>query len=157
MFWTDWGENPKIEQAFMDGSGRCTIVDSDLSQPNGVTVDYIAEKIYWGDSDLEKIEYSNYDGSERRSVETEGTGLLYPFGLTVAGDILFWSDWGTNTIYATHKVHGTSTNFTEIAVFTSIPYGIEALDPDRQSPGIIIILYILKSVLVKVKTSVFHS
>lgn len=156
MFWTDWGENPKIEQAFMDGSGRRTIVDSDLSQPNSVTVDYISEKIYWADSDLDKIEYSNYDGSERSSVETEETGLLYPFGLTVAGDILFWSDWATNTIYATHKVHGDDRSegyFTDIAVFTSIPYGIEALNPDRQTPGT---TCVSKSVIVKIKI-IIHS
>ena len=138
MFWTDWGEVAKIEQSFMDGSGRRTIVDSDLSQPNAVTVDYLSEKIYWADSDLDKIEYANYDGSERMLLETEETGLLYPFGLTVAGDVLFWSDWGSNAIYATHKQHGADTSegyFAQIAVFTSIPYGIEALDADRQQPG----------------------
>ena len=125
----------------MDGSNRRTVISSDLSQPNGITVDYTSQKIYWSDSDLDKIEYSNYDGSNRMSVETEDTGLLYPFSLTVAGDILFWSDWGTNTIYATHKQHGAETSegyFAPIAVFTSIPYGIEALDGDRQTSGIIL-------------------
>lgn len=140
MFWTDWGEIAKIEQSFMDGSGRRTIVSTDLSQPNAVTVDFISAKIYWSDSDLDKIEYANYDGSERMSVETEDTGLLYPFALTVAGDILFWTDWVTNGLYVTHKQHGAETNegyFLQIAVFSSTPYGIEALDASQQSPGTI--------------------
>lgn len=138
MFWTDWGKTPKIEQSFMDGSGRRIIIDSDLSQPNSITVDYISEKIYWSDSDLDKIEYAKYDGTERMSVETEDSGLLYPFALTVAGDILFWTDWVTNAMYATHKQHGAETGegyFSQIAVFVSTPYGIEALDASRQLPG----------------------
>ena len=138
MFWTDWGEVAKIEQAFMDGSRRRTIVDTGLSLPNAVTVDYIAEKIYWADSDLDKIEYANYDGSERMTLETEDAGLGYPFSLTIAGDVLYWTDWDTNTLYATHKQHGVETSeglFTEIAVFTSTPYGIEALESSRQGPG----------------------
>ena len=139
MFWTDWGEIAKIEQSFMDGSGRRTIVDTDLSQPNAITVDYVAEKIYWADSDLDKIEYANYDGSQRMTVATDNTGLTYPFSLTVAADVLFWTDWGTNTLYATHKQHGVETSegyFIKIATFTSTPYGIEALDSSKQLPGI---------------------
>ena len=138
MFWTDWGQTAKIEQSFMDGSERRTIISSDLSQPSGITVDYVSERIYWSDSDLDKIEYSNYDGTERMTLETEDSGLLYPFALTVADEVLFWSDWATNTLYATHKEHGAETNegyFASIAVFTSIPYGIEAIYPDRQQTG----------------------
>ena len=143
MFWTDWGEMPRIELAYMDGSGRHTIVDTDLSQPIAITVDYATEKVYWSDSDLDKIEYANYDGSERMVLETQNVGLAYPFGLTVAGDVLFWTDWGTNTLYATHKQRGAESSqgyLTEIAVFTSTPYGIEAVDGGRQLPGIIHIL-----------------
>lgn len=139
MFWTDWGKIPKIEQSYMDGSGRRTIIDSDISQPNTVTIDYYSEKIYWTDSDLDKIEYANYDGSERELVLTADSGLVYPFGLTVTGDVLFWSDLESNTLYATHKQHGTDSSmgyFAQIAVFTSTPYGIEALDENKQSPGI---------------------
>lgn len=138
MFWTDWGKVAKIEQSFMDGSRRRTVVDTALSQPNALTIDYTDEKIYWADSDLDKIEYSNYDGSERMTLETEETGLQYPFSLTVAGDILYWTDWETDTLYATHKQHGVETSegyFIEIAVFTSTPYGIEALHSSRQLPG----------------------
>ena len=123
----------------MDGSERRIIISSDLSQPNGITVDYVSERIYWSDSDLDKIEYSNYDGTERMTLETENSGLLYPFALTVSDDTLFWSDWATSTIYATHKEHGADNNlgyFYSIAYFpASIPYGIEALLSNRQPAG----------------------
>ena len=129
----------------MDGSSRRTIINSDLSQPNGITVDYLSEKIYWSDSDLDKIEFSNYDGTNRMVLETEESGLLYPFSLTVVDEILFWSDWNSQTIYATHKEHGVETNegyFTPIAIFTSIPYGIEVISAGRQLSGIFMSLLI---------------
>lgn len=42
MFWTDWGESPKIEKASMDGdmSSRKCIVSENIFWPNGITADY---------------------------------------------------------------------------------------------------------------------
>ena len=40
LYFTDWGETPKIEKAGMDGSVRRVIVDTNLRWPNDVTIDY---------------------------------------------------------------------------------------------------------------------
>lgn len=139
MFWSDWGISAKIERAYMDGGDRRTIISTSLSQPNGIAVDYSSSKIYWSDSDMDKIEYSNYDGTSRTTLETEASGLKYPFALTVAKTLLFWSDWYTNKVYVTHKVHGSDSNngyFETIALFSSSPYGIEAVLSDRQESGL---------------------
>ena len=139
MFWTDWGETAKIERTFMNGEGRRTLISTGLDQPNGITIDYLSERIYWTDSVLENIEYAKYDGTERTVLETQASGLLFPFALTVANDILFWSDWASGSIYATHKDHGADNEqgyFSEIVHFpASIPYGVEALLSDRQPSG----------------------
>ena len=138
MFWTDWGLTAKIERAFMDGDERHTIHDTGLSQPNGITIDYSTQRIYWTDSDLDKIEYSNYDGTNRMLLETEEDGLFHPFALSIADEILFWTDWETNYLYFTHKDHGNTAGqglFQPLAHFTSTPYGVEALSASRQTAG----------------------
>ena len=138
MFWTVWAENAKIERSFMDGSDRCTLISSSLSQPNGITIDYYSAKIYWSDSDLDKIEYSNYDGSGRTVLETSEIGVDYPFSLTIANNLLFWTDLTTNKVYVTHKTHGSDTGsgyFATVALFSTSPYGIEAVLPSRQKSG----------------------
>ena len=138
MFWTDWAEDAKIERSFMDGSDRRTLISSSLSQPNGITIDYYTAKIYWSDSGLDKIEYSNYDGSGRTTLEISETGLDYPFSLTIANSLLFWTDLSTNRVYVTHKTHGSGTSsgyFATVALFSSSPYGIEAVLPTRQKTG----------------------
>ena len=42
LFWTDWGEEPKIERAGMDGdpSSRSVFVKENIVWPNGVTADH---------------------------------------------------------------------------------------------------------------------
>ena len=140
MFWTDWGQTAKIERAFLDGEERRTVHDVGLSQPNGITIDYDAGKIYWTDSGLDKIEYSNYDGSARTILEALDDGILHPFALTIVDELLFWTDWETNYLYYTHKDHGNTDGlgiFQSLAHFTSTPYGVEALtfNGSRQAPG----------------------
>lgn len=65
MYWTDWGETPRIERAGMDGSTRKVIVDSDIYWPNGLTIDLDEQKLYWADAKLSFIHRANLDGSLR--------------------------------------------------------------------------------------------
>ena len=138
MFWSDLGEIAQIERAFLDGGDRRVILNTDLSQPVGITVDYSEQRIYWSDVDLNRLEFCNFDGNGRAVVETEASGLLYPYALTVANDLLFWTDWVTDSVYATHKEHGSNIDngyFQTVATFSSDPYGIEALLENRQESG----------------------
>lgn len=56
MYWTDWGEHPKIERANLDGTDRVVLLNSSLGWPNGLALDYTAGKLYWGDAKTDKIE-----------------------------------------------------------------------------------------------------
>ncbi|ELU10964.1 hypothetical protein CAPTEDRAFT_222521 [Capitella teleta] len=70
MYWTDWGEHPKIERAGMDGrhGSRQVIIKTDIFWPNGLTVDYAESKIFWADAKLHFIHSCNFDGTGRRVV-----------------------------------------------------------------------------------------
>lgn len=58
MYWTDWGEMPKIERADLDGTERVIMVNTSLGWPNGLALDYQERRIYWGDAKTDKIEVS---------------------------------------------------------------------------------------------------
>lgn len=49
LFWTDW-TLPKIERSTMAGNLRTTIVETDLGWPNGLSIDYDEDMIYWADA-----------------------------------------------------------------------------------------------------------
>lgn len=38
MYWTDWGEEPKIEKCGLNGAGRTVLVKDDIEWPNGITL-----------------------------------------------------------------------------------------------------------------------
>ncbi|CAL4127391.1 unnamed protein product, partial [Meganyctiphanes norvegica] len=99
MFWTDWGENPKIERAGMDGDPktRKVIINSDIHWPNGLTVDYEDEVIYWADAHLSYIASADFEGKRRTKVVEEK--LPHPFALTYFNHTLYWTDWETNAIH----------------------------------------------------------
>lgn len=59
MYWTDWGENPKIECANLDGQERHVLVNTSLGWPNGLALDLQEGRLYWGDAKTDKIEVSH--------------------------------------------------------------------------------------------------
>ena len=66
IFWSDWGENPRIERAGMDGSHRQTIISDTVRWPNGLTLDLVMERVYWIDAKLNLIGSSDLDGANSR-------------------------------------------------------------------------------------------
>ena len=70
MYWTDWGEIPKIERAGMDGTNRSMIIDREIYWPNGLTLDYSQQKLYWADAKHNFIHRCNLDGSSRYRTRT---------------------------------------------------------------------------------------
>ena len=138
MFWTDWGEIPKIERASMDGTNRNVIVNTQLGEPYGITIDYINQRIYWTDNNEDRIEFSDYFGNGRTVLVTAADNVVDPFALTIYGDLLYWTDWEQNAVYGTHKIHGTNPlgGFPDVVqVHTGLlvnPNGIEAVSDTRQ-------------------------
>ena len=83
MYWTDWGDNPKIERAALDGSDRIVLVNTSLGWPNGLALDTERGKLYWGDAQTDVIEVADLDGKNRRTLVQETVPHL--FGLSLLG------------------------------------------------------------------------
>ncbi|GBO17456.1 Low-density lipoprotein receptor-related protein 4 [Araneus ventricosus] len=103
LFWSDWGKPPKIEKAYLDGAGRRVIVATDLGWPNGLTIDYDSRRLYWVDAQLDRIETSDLSGKHRMQLVDD---VAHPFGLTLYGPHLFWTDWHTKSIERVDKDTG---------------------------------------------------
>lgn len=66
MFWTNWNEQaPSIMRASLNGANVLVIIGTDIKTPNGLAIDHRAEKLYFSDATLDKIERCEYDGSSR--------------------------------------------------------------------------------------------
>ena len=86
LFYTDWQKPARIGRVNMDGTGAVLLVNgTELSWPNGLAIDYAAERLYWADGDIDRIESIRFNGSERTIVLSS---VRHTFGLAV--QILFY-------------------------------------------------------------------
>lgn len=97
MYWTDWGANPKIERAAMDGSARQVIVTGNITWPNGLTIDKATNRLFWVDANLDKLEVSDLSGGNRQLIMSS-TANIHPYGLAMYQNMLYWTDWNTKSV-----------------------------------------------------------
>lgn len=108
LFWTDWGENPRIERIGMDGTNRSTIISTKIYWPNGLALDIANRRIYFADSKLDFIDTCLYDGSKRIQVLAGSHYLLHPHSLTLFEDTMYWTDRQLNRVLSAHKFKGSN-------------------------------------------------
>uniref|UniRef100_A0A672NM77 Low-density lipoprotein receptor-related protein 6-like n=1 Tax=Sinocyclocheilus grahami TaxID=75366 RepID=A0A672NM77_SINGR len=112
----------------MDGTHRSVLIDSEIYWPNGLTLDYELQKLYWADAKFSFIHRCNLDGSGREVV-VKGS-LPHPFALTLYEDTLFWTDWNTHSIHACLKHTGENSHEIHTNIFS--PMDIHVYSQKRQ-------------------------
>nr|AAC63362.1 head-activator binding protein precursor [Hydra viridissima] len=129
MFWTDWGLNPKVGSANMDGSKPYSVISSNIRYPNGLAIDYVENRLYWTDAGTYKIESSDLNGQNRKVVTSSTT---HPYSLTILKNDIYWDDWVTHSISKVDKKSS--------SIETVIPYIYNGMDvkaywPEKQTTG----------------------
>uniref|UniRef100_A0A3Q2CY79 Low density lipoprotein receptor-related protein 1Ab n=1 Tax=Cyprinodon variegatus TaxID=28743 RepID=A0A3Q2CY79_CYPVA len=131
MFWTNWNElNPSIMRASLNGANVIQIIRTDIKTPNGLAIDHRAEKLYFSDATLDKIERCEYDGSSRYVLLKNDP--VHPFGLAVYGDYIFWTDWVRRAVLRADKFTGGDMKVLR-ADIPQQPMGIIAVANDTNS------------------------
>lgn len=132
LLWTDWGENPRIERASMDGdkASRMILVNDRIFWPNGLCVDQENNLIYWIDGKLQFLEVMNLDGSGRRTILKD---LHYPYSVTYINKMLFWSDWNVGKISSYDLVTGEQR---EVIDTEEVPITVHVWDQSLQKGGL---------------------
>ncbi|KAG8200378.1 hypothetical protein JTE90_028559 [Oedothorax gibbosus] len=138
IFWTDWDTSaPRIERASMSGRGRiiiCRVDDiTDGAWPNGLTLDYIALRVYWIDARSDSIHTITYAGKDHREVLRSHESLSHPFSIALFGNYVYWTDWRTNSVLRANKWNGTDVRVVQRAI--TQPFDIMVHHPSRQPKG----------------------
>ena len=133
LYWTDWSTEARIERASMDGTLRQTIVTTGLVWPNGLTIDFDSQKLYWVDASLHKIETANTDGTNRVLLTTNS--IFHPFSITFYGGVLYWSDWSVNNILQMSTEAPDNVTTLLATQLLRDPMGVHMVTESRQPPG----------------------
>lgn len=108
LYWTDWSsEAPSVSRANLDGTNIITLFSKPVVEwPNGITIDHIAERIYWVDGKQDYIASSDLHGERFTKIISKEIVVSHPFAIAVFKDVMYWDDWKSNAIYMADKDHG---------------------------------------------------
>ena len=104
LFWSEWGDKPCICQSKMDGKRLNSLVEKNIYWPNGITIDYPKDRLYWVDAKYKSIESINIDGTKRRTILRDE--VKHPYGIAIFENQLYWSDWDLKSIESCNKYTG---------------------------------------------------
>ncbi|RZC33374.1 Ldl recept a and/or fn3 domain containing protein [Asbolus verrucosus] len=105
IFWTDWSvEKSSVNRANLDGSNVLKLFGSPRGeQPNDIAIDYIAERIYWGDVLQNYIASSDLHGDYFKLIVSHDDMTSHPFALTVLKNNIYWNVWKRNAVFIADK------------------------------------------------------
>ncbi|XP_028286130.1 low-density lipoprotein receptor-related protein 5 [Parambassis ranga] len=102
IFWTDVSEEA-IKQTHWNlssnslkealGIGQSVVV-SGLDSPDGLACDWLGRKLYWTDSETNRIEVANLDGTSRKVLFWMDLDQPRAIALNPAQRYMYWTDWG---------------------------------------------------------------
>ncbi|EGT48048.1 hypothetical protein CAEBREN_28836, partial [Caenorhabditis brenneri] len=97
-----------IEQVYFSGFKRTQIVQEDLHDLRGLTIDLDSEKLYFSDSKDFKLSRCDFDGTNRELVVSNSDiPSIHPFELAVYENEIIFTDWVRRSVVAINKITGT--------------------------------------------------
>lgn len=134
LFWSDWDAgNPRIERSTLSGEDRKPIFlikNLKGSWPNGITLDYVKNRIFFLDAKSKEIHTIDYDGNDDRRILKNAEYLSHPFAITIYENYIYWTDWRISGVLRADKFTGT--NITMISHAISQAFDIKIMHPSRQ-------------------------
>lgn len=105
LFWTDWSfTKPSISRSNLDGTDiRELFTKPQVIWPNGVTIDYIAERVYWVDASRDYIGSCDLQGKSFMKIIEQDSRVSHPFAVAVYKDLMYWDDWKLNSVFSADK------------------------------------------------------
>uniref|UniRef100_A0A4W3JGM6 Low-density lipoprotein receptor-related protein n=1 Tax=Callorhinchus milii TaxID=7868 RepID=A0A4W3JGM6_CALMI len=94
IYWTDVSEEA-IKQTRVNLTGNVqNVIISGLVSPDGLACDWLGKKLYWTDSETNRIEVANLDGTFRKVLFWQDLDQPRAIALDPERGYMYWTDWG---------------------------------------------------------------
>nr|AEJ88360.1 vitellogenin receptor [Antheraea pernyi] len=123
MYWADWHSRAVIMRAKMDGSSSEVLVESMTSFASGLALDVPNDRLYFVDKTIKvvllstKVVYSLFKEAHH-----------HPYAISVFENTVYWSDWISDSIQTTDKIHSSSQRQVLLKMDTSV-FGLHMYHP----------------------------
>ena len=81
VFFSEWDRPANISRAYLDGSNVMVFRDVLLGWPNGLSIDYLTDRIYWCDALLDHVQYADLDGTNVKTIGS--SSIRHPFSIVI--------------------------------------------------------------------------
>lgn len=81
IFFSEWDRPANISRAHTDGSNLMVFRNVTLGWPNGLSVDFETDRLYWCDALLDHVQHSNLEGTDVRTVSSRL--IRHPFSIVI--------------------------------------------------------------------------
>lgn len=98
IFYTDMDQHLIQSVNTLNFSDVRTVAHSNLSSPDGIAVDWIADNIYWTNTGNSMIEVARIDGSHRKTLIKDNIQDPRSIAVFPRKGYLYWTDWGESKI-----------------------------------------------------------
>lgn len=122
-----------IGRCSMGGLDCKTLVHTNITWPNAITLDYVNQKVYWADARIDLIFVVDYDGNNRYAV-AGGPGrdpIPHPFAITLYRSFIYVTDWRDQELYKVDLLN--DGKVTKIIRNMRQPMDIQMYHPSRQN------------------------
>ena len=106
VFFSEWDRPANISRAYLDGTNVTVFKNVLLGWPNGLSIDYLTDKIYWCDALLDHIQFADLDGSNVKMITTPS--IRHPFSLVIFDEWLYVTEWRHDSIFRMDKRDGSN-------------------------------------------------
>ncbi|XP_051275738.1 low-density lipoprotein receptor-related protein 6 isoform X2 [Dicentrarchus labrax] len=95
IYWSDVSEEAIKRTVFnQSGASAIQIVVPGLASPDGLACDWLGSKLYWTDSETNRIEVAELDGSLRKVLFWQELDQPRAIALDPERGYMYWTDWG---------------------------------------------------------------
>ncbi|KAF7229497.1 low-density lipoprotein receptor-related protein 6 [Nothobranchius furzeri] len=95
IYWSDVSEEAIKRTSFsQSGASLVQTVVPGLTSPDGLACDWLGSKLYWTDSETNRIEVAELDGSLRKVLFWQDLDQPRAIALDPQQGFMYWTDWG---------------------------------------------------------------
>lgn len=101
LYWTDWADlNPSVSRSNLDGSNSRELIQKPhVVWPNGITIDYKYDHVYWTEARLGYIGRCDLDGGKLTVVVRINKAINQAYAIALYENIIYWNDLKTRNIF----------------------------------------------------------
>lgn len=130
IFFSEWDRPANITRANSDGSDPLVFKNVTLGWPNGLSIDFKKDRVYWCDALLDHVQHANLDGTDIRTVNSRL--IRHPFSIVIHQEWMYITDWRLDAIVRLHKLTGEQEEIMVREPQTNRLYGVKVYSHEVQ-------------------------